>query len=78
MSAATRLRVVAAHRPPFVFVSNSSTGGNGTFISGMLIELLNRILAAADSPYKYDVYVSPSNAGGALSASGSWSGARGC
>ena len=77
--AVTRLRVVVAHRPPFVFVTNSpgSSSGNTPFISGMLIELLNRILSTIETPLKYDLYVSPSNAGGTLQASGNWSGALG-
>jgi hypothetical protein len=69
-----RLQVVVAHRPPFVFVGRS---GNTTLFSGMLVDLLDRIFTASNATARsYDLYVSPSNAGGTLSSSGNWSGAR--
>ncbi|GIL75500.1 hypothetical protein Vretimale_8129 [Volvox reticuliferus] len=69
----SKLRVVAAHRPPFVFVTNTSSG---PYFSGLLIELLNKILTNIAISYPYEIYLSPSNAGGTLS-NGTWNGVVG-
>ncbi|GFR49187.1 hypothetical protein Agub_g11211 [Astrephomene gubernaculifera] len=68
----TRLRVVVAHRPPFVFADNLS----GRTYYGLLIDLLEKILASGNVTYQYDAYQSPTNAGGTLSSAG-WSGVIG-
>ncbi|KXZ45007.1 hypothetical protein GPECTOR_59g614 [Gonium pectorale] len=67
---ASALRVVVAHRPPFVFVANST--GN-PFYYGLLIDLLNKILTTSNGTLSYNIYVSPTNAGGSLTTSG-WTG----
>ncbi len=74
MAALAPLRVVVAHRPPFVFV-NDSSGMNRYY--GMLIDLLSKILlssnltSVASPPPTY--YPAPINAGGALT-DGIWTG----
>ncbi len=73
---AVHWRVAVAHRPPFIFV-NSAAGANGTALySGMLIELLNKVIST-QTDFKsitYTLYTSPTNAGGTLNANGIWSG----
>lgn len=73
---AVQWRVAVAHRPPFIFVND---GGNGsTLYSGMLIELLNRVIATqSEAAITYSLYTSPTNAGGTLDSNGAWSGAFG-
>ncbi|GFR49186.1 hypothetical protein Agub_g11210 [Astrephomene gubernaculifera] len=68
------LRVVAAHRPPFVFAINS-TDGRINF-SGMLVDLLQKILLDGNSTLQYNFYLSPTNAGGS-STGGAWNGVVG-
>ncbi|EFJ50217.1 hypothetical protein VOLCADRAFT_89121 [Volvox carteri f. nagariensis] len=68
-----RIKVVVAHRPPFVFVANTSTG---QLFSGLLIDLLNRILITGNGSFQYDMYVSEINAGGTKS-NGTWNGVVG-
>ncbi|KAI8472309.1 MAG: hypothetical protein J3K34DRAFT_519790 [Monoraphidium minutum] len=72
--AAAPLRVVVAHRPPLVFVKD---GPNGTTYTGMLIELLPRLLEQADIRRDYSIYTLPSGGGGTLLANGSWTGVMG-
>ncbi|GIL51400.1 hypothetical protein Vafri_7403 [Volvox africanus] len=69
----SKLRVVAADRPPFVFVRNTSSG---PAFSGLLIDLLNKMLTHSNISYPYEIYVSPTNAGGTLS-NGTWNGVVG-
>lgn len=72
MAALAPLRVVVAHRPPFVFV-NDSSGINRYY--GMLIDLLSKILLSSNltSVASPTYYPAPINAGGALT-NGTWTG----
>ncbi|GLC73367.1 hypothetical protein PLESTF_001367700, partial [Pleodorina starrii] len=47
------------------------------YFSGLLIDLLNRILITGNVSYQYDIYISPTNAGGTLGSNGVWSGVIG-
>ncbi len=73
--AATLLRVVVAHRPPFVFVDDTG-GPNGTSrVYGLLVDLLSRVLETSNLTSRAlpSYYPSPTNAGGTFS-NGIWSG----
>ncbi|GLI61922.1 hypothetical protein VaNZ11_004447 [Volvox africanus] len=69
----SNLRIVVAHRPPFVFVKN---GSQGTSFRGLLIDLLNKVLTNSNISNPYEIYESPTNAGGTLS-NGTWNGVVG-
>jgi hypothetical protein len=57
-AAAAALRVVVAHRPPLVFIREAENGS--VSYSGMLIELLPRMLEAARINRPYQLYQLPS------------------
>ena len=61
------LRVVIAHRPPFVTTQNISLGQNGVpNYWGMLIDLLPLLLKKANISTDYEYYVAPANSGGQI------------
>ena len=70
----TVLRVVAAHRPPFVFYN----GNRSSFqFTGMLVDLLPTLLGYAEINPKLEYYNAPQNEGGTLLDNGSWTGPPG-
>lgn len=69
---ATTLRVVTAHRPPFVFQNNY--GGGGVPFYGMLIDLLPLLFQYANMNVTLDYYYTPLDAGGVQLPNGSWNG----
>ncbi|GIL75503.1 hypothetical protein Vretifemale_5278 [Volvox reticuliferus] len=69
------LKVVVAHRPPFVYV-RTDTSGNLTY-SGLLIELFQKILAYNRTVISYEYYPAPLNAGGTQTDNGQWTGVTG-
>ena len=61
------LRVVIAHRPPFVTTQNISLGPNGVpNYWGMLIDLLPLLLKKANISADFEYYVAPANSGGQI------------
>lgn len=64
-------RVVTNHRPPFVFVSNSSINP----YTGLLVDFLPILFIEAGlPPDRFQWYTSSINAGGSLGSNGSWTG----
>ena len=65
------LRVIAAHRPPFVFYNGNSNGG--LQFTGMLIDLLPTLLGYAQISPTIVYSNAPDNNAGSL-VNGSWTG----
>ncbi|GIL75501.1 hypothetical protein Vretimale_8132 [Volvox reticuliferus] len=73
--ASEHIRVVAAHRPPFVLIKYDPSGRPD--YSGLLIDLFKKILTHNNkSLFTYNIYTSPINAGGSL-LNGQWTGVTG-
>lgn len=70
---ATNLRVVTAHRPPFVF-QNTYGDGMGVPFYGMLVDLLPLLFQYARMNVTLDYYYTPLDAGGVLLPNGTWNG----
>ena len=68
------LRVVAAHRPPFVFFNGNRTRADLQF-TGMLVDVLPTLLGYARISPTIQYYNAPENVGGSL-VNGSWTGVR--
>jgi ABC-type amino acid transport substrate-binding protein len=75
MAARRVLRVVAADRPPLVDIRNTSDGGFA--YSGMLIELLPKLLEASGIDMAYQIYPLEQGGGGSRLSNGSWTGIMG-
>ena len=67
------LRVVAAHRPPFVFYNGNRTRADLQF-TGMLVDVLPTLLGYARISPTLQYYNAPENVGGSF-VNGSWTGA---
>ena len=65
------LRVVTAHRPPFVFFNGNRTSFQ---FSGMLVDLLPTLLGYAQISPQVKYYNAADNEGGVLLGNGDWTG----
>ena len=67
------LQVAAAHRPPYVLF-NASAEGSARF-TGLLVQLLPKLLELAKITTPYEIYSAPDNEGGTL-RNQTWNGRR--